>query len=289
MDQISRILELLERKSLPIPSIAKIELILLLCGDTFVHKLESDLDNDESSHQYVWLVLKSASPFCEQILRENNLPFSFTKILQVALCEGRLFFKSIKALSDDRNKDFALEYLRSRFSEYDGRRLTLTTGIDSREKDEKKYSSHHAYGRSFALCFGLGYSSTGSPVVNIDGAPATGNRSYDWKRKVAIQLSIEEIFKLLAALQGKLDSVKFSNHGQDKKYFELYVQTEKGVYLAKIGSLHSPCMNVQISAATGVSISMLLIQHIFEYAPHMNRSSLAELLDTMANLMTSSA
>lgn len=292
MNSIEAIIKSLHTRSLPIPPIAKIELIVILCGDVFLNRLENDFDKIEEARNYVLTVLKCTAQYCEDILRKNRLPYSFAKILALGLAEGSVFFRAIKALESADLRVEALGYLQTKFEEisstapnYGSTSKESTQFLVAETSSPRKYASHHAYGKNFAFCFGLGIAANNvSPVLNIDAAPAVGNRTYDWKRKIAIQLSMEEIYRLLAAFQGKLEFVRFANHGPDKKHFTLNVQREKGVYFATIGQSNLANMSVQISAATGMAISMLLMSQIIESAPFLARATLNEMLDTMVSL-----
>lgn len=153
-------------------------------------------------------------------------------------------------------------------------------------KTNREYSSCHAYGTQYAMCFGEGLAADlKTHILNIDGAPAESPRKYDWSRKIAVQLTMEEMYRMLAVLQLKLASVKFMGHGQQHdKILSFTAQPENGCYYATLGQTGRKTMSVQISAGVGVSISTMILKQIFLNSPHLSKCTIDELLNTIVKL-----
>jgi hypothetical protein len=151
-------------------------------------------------------------------------------------------------------------------------------------KLQKEYGSYHAYGSKYALCFGEGLAADGKThIINIDGAPAVNPRQYDWSRKIALQLTMEEMYRFLAVLQIKIASVKFMGHGKNHdKSFMFSVQ--EGNYFASLSQTERQTMSIQISAPSGIAISTMLLKQIYLNAPHLKNSTIEEMLCTLVKM-----
>ncbi len=93
--------------------------------------------------------------------------------------------------------------------------------------------SAHLYGRQGAFCFTKDRTQTGShPTITIDAARCFPNKekSYDWKNKIAFQLTVGELPLIFGVFYGFLNDVKLLGHGkannksfgianQDKNYY----------------------------------------------------------------------
>lgn len=68
-------------------------------------------------------------------------------------------------------------------------------------------------------------------VVTVDSARAQSNGSYDWRNKLVIQLTPEEMPAAIAVLMGLIPSAKFENHGSDRSKFLEMRNQEGGMML----------------------------------------------------------
>jgi hypothetical protein len=77
----------------------------------------------------------------------------------------------------------------------------------------------------------------GVQVVTIESARAFGNGSYDWGRKLTVQLTPEEMPEAIAVLMNLSSSVRFGQHGADRdKFVELRRQAGGMVVVTGQGS-----------------------------------------------------
>ena len=74
------------------------------------------------------------------------------------------------------------------------------------------------YGGKAALCIETDETRQGEPTLRIEAARATAPREYDWRQKLALQLTREELPVIAATVLGLLPRCAYNNHGpnQDK-------------------------------------------------------------------------
>jgi hypothetical protein len=84
-------------------------------------------------------------------------------------------------------------------------------------------ASFHVYAKSYALTIQEDYSDNQKMhTLRLEIAKSTGPRAYDWKGKVAVQLSRKELPLLLGVMTGKLAKLDASGHGEgNTKYFSV--------------------------------------------------------------------
>lgn len=97
------------------------------------------------------------------------------------------------------------------------------------EEDQRRFENVHAYGGKAALCFSADTTRKDArPTVRIEGAPATAPRSYDWNKKVSLQLTVTELPLVFGVLYGFLDRVELTGHGyENEKSFKIENQGDK--------------------------------------------------------------
>ncbi len=91
-----------------------------------------------------------------------------------------------------------------------------------------EWVSVHVYGGKAALCFEADETRDGVATVALDAAAATGPQQYDWKNKLRLQLTRQELPTVLAVLCGFAPRAEFKNHGANKdKGFSVEHQGDK--------------------------------------------------------------
>lgn len=127
-----------------------------------------------------------------------------------------------------------------------------------REFEQKK-----VFGSRAALSFEPSENRRREPTVLIEAAPivAAGQRSYDWARKIAVQLTAVELQLLTAqVLMGAVDDLRFQNHGPEQdKWFQFQRQSGQyaGTIKAAVGKGRDACI-VQITPADLGQVAALL-------------------------------
>jgi len=97
--------------------------------------------------------------------------------------------------------------------------------------------SKHCYAGKAALCWEIGLTKDKEPTVFLQGCPAIGEKVYDWKKKITLQLSIHEMFQVVNVLTHARKAFKAGNHGQNNdKAFEILDQSDNGTgkYYVKV-------------------------------------------------------
>lgn len=271
----------------------RIELICLVLQDQFYEAIEDALIGNPPALEFIQIILKATSDFTIGLLANYGFPTALSEIIPIVLVEKHTFIRALKSLSSTPNSTGALNYLRGKFdaqSELNEQLLTRVSFHGQRDQQQESevqtYYSQHAYGSKFALCFCAGVAADKkSKVLNIDGAPAVGIRKYDWTRKIPIQLDMEEMYRLLAVLQLKSEFARFANHGPNRdKQFTIRVQPEDGVFFATLTQHGKSNMSVQIPMTTAMSISVIILRQITEAFPHLNHSSISDLLETVVRM-----
>lgn len=104
----------------------------------------------------------------------------------------------------------------------------------SGQTEKPTIESSHIYGRQGAFCFTKNRTQTGSyPTISIDAARCIPNKekSYDWKNKIAFQLTVGELPLVFGVFYGFLNEVKLIGHGKaNNKSFSI-VNQDKNYYL----------------------------------------------------------
>lgn len=138
------------------------------------------------------------------------------------------------------------------------------------ETDKDTFLSTHVYGGKASLCFNAATAQNGGHfTVIVDGANAIGERKYDWKNAVKIQLGHKELPLLYGVLVGWRDSIKFDAHGvAHDKTFELIRQD--GKFFAKVmgksnGKAVAP--SVPVGPMDAYPIMMVVLTQIIKEAP----------------------
>lgn len=133
----------------------------------------------------------------------------------------------------------------------------------NRDQGERRpYDQVKVHGGKHALTIEADTTRRDEPTVVIEAAKALNNdtpRQYDWRNKIAIQLTPAELQHCTAVFHGLIPSVKFQNHGpQQDKWFELVKQDGDyaGTFKLTVGQ-GSVFSIVQITSADLGNVSSL--------------------------------
>lgn len=139
---------------------------------------------------------------------------------------------------------------------------------NSEDEEGKKgdFYSAHAYGGKAAVCFNATESTRENFCVIVDGAVATGERVYDWKNAIKIQLGHKELPILYGVLVGWRNSVKFDAHGTaHDKTFEIERQKDK--FFIKISAKGQALRAIPVGSMDIYPIMNLVLSQIIKEAP----------------------
>ena len=216
-------------------------------------------------------------------LRELGLPVITTKVLSVVGEKNQkdTFKKALNTAENDKGAKAFLEKLLkdaqtvSTPSEEtakleptsDTASTDATTSSEQTQSEVSKRDfglSFHVYGGKAALCFGVSETKGGVPTISIDAAESKGNRAYDWKKKISIQLTQGELATFTGILFGLMTSCKFQGHGPaNDKGFEFERQGENFFYKAM--AKDRKVLAVKIMPADAFAITSLFFKQLKKY------------------------
>ena len=139
---------------------------------------------------------------------------------------------------------------------------------------EKRYISHHVYGGKAALCWQVDSTRKGEPTICLEAAGAVGERAYDWKNKITIQLTRDELPCVAATFLGIIPETKGTNHGigdNKGKGFEIKHQGDKLFVRVFAPGKQMP---VPVSPEDAFTVVALLMRQIQEAKPWMNATDI---------------
>ncbi|WP_432263258.1 hypothetical protein [Cupriavidus sp. TMH.W2] len=148
----------------------------------------------------------------------------------------------------------------------------------------KDYLSHHIYGGKAAACFSADLTRSGLETVRIEAADSKGQRQYDWKDKVAIQLSSRELPLVLATLMQWLPKFEGKGHGaNNEKWFTLENQPGK-LYLS-VNCKGKNVRGVPIMAGDSYSLCTLLMRQMLKNDPFLSSEALLTIVQKQAEML----
>lgn len=150
------------------------------------------------------------------------------------------------------------------------------------EANEREYISHHIYGGSAAVCFSADTTRGGVHTVRIEAAAKAGG-SFDWGKKVAIQLSKRELPLVLATLLLWLPKFEGKGHGENnEKWFTL--EKQAGKHYLSVRSKDKPSLNVPILPGDGYALTTLLIRQMLANDPFLSSDVILAIVRKQAEL-----
>jgi len=122
--------------------------------------------------------------------------------------------------------------------------------------------SYHVYGGKAALCFNCDETKGKTPTISLDAASSTGPKSYDWKNKIRIQLTKQELPVVAAVLLGAQQRCEFKNHGKDNDKGFSMVRQEGGKLFVSVFAKGAPVKAVPIFQPDLLWVSALFISQL---------------------------
>jgi hypothetical protein len=146
--------------------------------------------------------------------------------------------------------------------------------------------SHHVYGGKAALCFETDTTRGGEDGKNaifticLDGAASTAPRKYDWKNKVRVQLTRDELPQATAVLMGMMPFFEGKNHGpQNDKGFSIEDQGDK--FFVRVFAKDVPVKAVPMTPEDAFYVAQLFVRQLRKNAPWLSGQDLMTLLKTV--------
>ena len=126
----------------------------------------------------------------------------------------------------------------------------------------------HVYGGKAALCFEADETRGGVPTIALDAAAATGPKQYDWRHKVRLQLTKNELPAVLSVLVGFVPKAECRNHGPDNdKGFAIEHQGDK--LFVRVWAKDQGVKAVPIPLEDAFYVTELFLRQLCKAAPWM--------------------
>lgn len=123
--------------------------------------------------------------------------------------------------------------------------------------EQSKREEFAIYATSGALNFEICTSRSGNLALNVDATQSNGIRSYDWTKKIIIQLSEKEMLLLYAVLRGFMTTFEAKSHGAaNQKAFS--IQAQKSNFYVKVQERARPLVTVPVPPADAAMLVMLI-------------------------------
>jgi hypothetical protein len=195
-----------------------------------------------------------------------------------------------QAQGDSQQRAQVAQAQAQRQSAQQSRRDDPTENFDTRRQREDSHSgerhSFHVYGGKGALCFETDMTRGNLHTISLDAATATGPREYDWKSKIRIQLTRQELPVVAAVLFGFLPRCEFKNHGPEKdKGFS--IEDQKNKLFVRVFSKEG-ARAVPVEPVDAYRIATLFIRQLRKDSPWMTSGDIINTLRAVvANRMAS--
>ena len=159
--------------------------------------------------------------------------------------------------------------------------LTAEQHIPAVEPPAKTFESVHVYGAQAAACFAQDQTSAGYHTIRIEVAQKKQGH-FDWKNKIAIQLSAGELTQVYACLTLYLPRAHGLGHGRNReKKFSFERQSQK-IYLNVTAGRHAA--GVPITAGDLHPVRALFLRQLVENSPHLRASDIDDSVRASAAL-----
>ena len=291
------------RLKIPVPSAEVLEEIHSLEGSTLTSSIERATAGDAQSKTYLLGIFFSVLPVVNERLATANLaPASLPLLVAIGRSEGPIFAKALKRWVDNgcpENDDAG--YLRRA---YDKAMLTNVNrpttseaapaandcanasldvcephrGLDDpqRQQTGKSYVNRHVYGGKVAVCFSADQTRNEEHTIRIEAAVSSGDRSYNWDDKIAIQLSTRELPSVLATLLQIQSKFEGKGHGaQNEKWFVL--ENQPGKLFLSVNAKGVASRSLPIGPGDCYQVSTLVIEQMLKNAPFLTADTLLSL------------
>ncbi len=142
------------------------------------------------------------------------------------------------------------------------------------------------YGGKAALCIETDETRQGEPTLRIEAARATAPREYDWRQKLTLQLTREELPVIAATVLGLLPRCAYNNHGPNQdKGLEIVHQ---GTHLfVRVFQKDRGVVAVPVTAVDSYALGALCLRQLRKTAPWLSDQGVMTLLKLTVQRMQS--
>ncbi len=138
-------------------------------------------------------------------------------------------------------------------------------------------SGVHVYGGKAALCFEADETRGAVPTIALDAASATGPKQYDWRHKIRLQLTKNELPAVLSVLVGFVPKAEFKNHGPDNdKGFGIEHQGDK--LFVRVWAKDQGVKAVPMPLEDAFYVTELFLRQLRKAAPWMTAGDILQVV-----------
>lgn len=160
---------------------------------------------------------------------------------------------------------------------------TRNASGDEPSQQSKDYLSQHIYGGKAAACFSADFTRSNLATVRIEAAETSGQRNYNWKDKVAIQLSSRELPMVLATLMQWLPKFEGKGHGtNNEKWFTL--ENQAGKLFLSVNCKGKAARGVPIMPGDAYSLCTLIMRQMLKNDPFLSSEILLKIVYKQAEM-----
>ncbi len=145
-------------------------------------------------------------------------------------------------------------------------------------------TSWHVYGSRSALCIEADRTRNGFETVAVEGALATGLRTYDWPEKIRVQITAQELPLFAAALLGYLDVFEAANHGEQGKGLTLVRQPDRGAAFVRVVARGAAPRAVAIQPGDLYHVTAIVLGQLALNHPTLPYPAVPDILRSVASL-----
>lgn len=158
---------------------------------------------------------------------------------------------------------------------------------DNETVDADGYASRHIYGGKNAICFNADEKKSGDKTVRIEAAVAVRERQYDWKDKISIQLSHQEMIGVFSVFMGWVPSFEGKGHGaQSEKSFSIKMQDhEVYKFYLSVNCKDKASRSAPISAFDGARLATFLLSQMLKNETDIDQALYVQMLRHFATLL----
>jgi hypothetical protein len=165
--------------------------------------------------------------------------------------------------------------------------LDLAAPRQSQNSAAPPYYSFKLFAKAAARCVSEALTKNSNQhTIQIEAAGALGgsSRQFDWPNKICVQLSVQEMYTLVATCESLVVSAEFKGHGlrNDKA---LFVELQSGTIYFKMVQLHRKPLGIPVRAIDAMPLVNLLYRQILKNEPHLTADQIRTNLATLAKML----
>jgi hypothetical protein len=144
---------------------------------------------------------------------------------------------------------------------------------------DNEFVSRHVYGGKGSLCFNNSITRSGKcHTISLDGANATGPKTYNWSEKISVQLTEQELPMVVALFLGYRNKVEYSNHGESNNKGFSFERQEGGKIFAKVWAKDKGQRAVPIMPSDVFWVGNMMYQQLKKNLPEIGDTALLAML-----------